>query len=111
MNNTYSIQAKTEYLSKAHCQREAKHILDEGYIHGMTEQELSCEIYFHAWAYRISSILEKRIPLFGRIRQAADPIDLADGGDYPIRKLFYRLFWLFPQKKIDLPERSEVKKN
>jgi len=101
-NNTYSIRADRRLLSKEECVKKAQEILREKYIIGMTEKEVSREIYFHAWAYHIAYSLEKKNnKLFARVRQAADPIDLADYGDTWIRKIVYSMFWLFPQKHFD----------
>ncbi len=101
-NNTYSIRADQRLLSKDECSKKAEEILREKYIIGMTEKELSHEIYFHAWAYQIASSLEKKNnKVLSRVKKAADPIDLADYGDIWIRKMIYNLFWLFPQKHFD----------
>ena len=50
-NNTYSIRADRRLLSKEECVKKAQEILREKYIIGMTEKEVSREIYFHAWAF------------------------------------------------------------
>lgn len=108
-NNTYSVRASDRYLSKTECIRKADEILENEYIRGMTKEELSCEIYFHAWAYHISSLLENRdIHILSRVKEAADPIDLADNGDTFLRKIIYSLFWLFPQKRYLGPDRDET---
>ena len=98
-NHTYSIKANDRYLSKSECYDKAQEIVREKHIIGMTNQELASEIYFHAWAYHIACLLEsKNITVLARVKDAADPIDLADYGDKWFRKVFYAIFWLFPQK-------------
>lgn len=98
-NRTYSFRASEKYLSKQECVNKAEEILENDYIRGMTKRELYSEIYFHAWAYHISDLLEKKdIHLLSWVKKSADPIDLADNGDTLFRKLVFSLFWLFPQK-------------
>ena len=101
-NNTYSIKANDRYLSKSECFGKAEEIVSEKNIIGMTSKELASEIYFHAWAYHFACILEsKNINVLARVKEAADPIDLADYGDTWIRKIFYAIFWLFPEKHFN----------
>ena len=95
-----SIAVKDDYLRRDGCIGKARQLLGNHSIEGMTEGELASEIYFHAWAFHISEWFEKRrIRLFSAIKKAADPIDLADGGDLKFRKLVYSLFWMFPGRK------------
>ena len=101
-NNTYSIRANDRYLSKSECFGKAQEIVREKHIIGMTTKELSREIYFHAWAYHIACLLEsKNIKVLSRVKDSADPIDLADYGDTWFRKIIYSVFWLFPQKRFE----------
>ncbi len=98
-NNTYSIRYNDCYLTKQKCIEKAREIIEGDKIHRMTEAEISSEIYSHAWAHHFASLLEKKgLRSFAWIKRAADPIDLADGGDYFFRKLAYRVFWLIPLK-------------
>ena len=109
-NNTYSIRPDKRLLSKDECRKKAEEIIREKYIIGMSEKELSREIYCHAWAYEIASSLEKKnIRLLSIIKQAADPIDLADYGDTWFRKIFYNLFWIFPEKHDNGDSQDEIK--
>ena len=101
-HNTYSVSAQNQYLSKAECMKKAEEIIREEYIVGMTDKEISKEIYFHAWAYHYATLLEKKnIHILDKLKRHADPIDLADYGDTPFRKMIYNLFWLFPHKRLN----------
>ncbi|MBQ8994639.1 MAG: hypothetical protein IJ091_02375 [Oscillospiraceae bacterium] len=94
---THSVGFSEEYLSKKNCLKKAREIIDNHFINGMTELEISREIFFHAWAYHFAVWAEQRkLHMFSIVRRAADPIDLADGGDTMIRRFIYLVFWMLP---------------
>ena len=90
-----SIRVKKEFLKKDECLREAKAILSEGKISGMSEKQLAREIYFHALAF---FICDKILPLRW-IKRFADPIDMQDGGDRPLRRAAFAASWIMTKGK------------
>ena len=96
---TWHIRMNRMYLSKQVCLQKAKKIIQGGHIDGMSELQIAQEIYFHACAYYTCRALEKHHIHFRKIIEAADPIDIADGGDYPMRQAVYRLWWYLPHRK------------
>lgn len=81
----FSVNVRREFLNKDACIDEARRIISEGRISGMSEIQLAREIYFHALAYFLCG--NRRALRI--IKKHADPIDLRDGGDrLPMRLLF-----------------------
>lgn len=99
MKKTWHIRMNRMYLSRQACLQEARRIIQGGHIDGMSELEIAQEIFFHAGAYYTRTALQKYRLDFRRIIEAADPIDLADGGDYPARRLVYRIWWHLPHRR------------
>jgi hypothetical protein len=85
-----SIRVKREFLNKDECLREAKAILAEGKISGMSEKQLAREIYSHALAF---FVCDKILPLRW-LKRYADPIDMQDGGDRPLRRAAFAVSWI-----------------
>ena len=90
-----SIPVRRAFLNKRTCRREAKRILSEGLINGMSEMELAREIYFHALAFYFC----EKTGLFPEIKKHADPIDLRDDGDTDFRRSVFALLWHVPGKR------------
>ena len=90
-----SIRVKREFLNKDECLREAKAILSEGKISGMSEMQLAHEIYFHALAF---FVCDKIFPLRW-IKRFADPIDMQDGGDKLLRRAVFASSWIMTKGK------------
>jgi len=90
-----SIRVKREFLNKDECLREAKAILSEGKISGMSEKQLAREIYSHALAFFVCD----KIPPLRWIKRYADPIDMQDGGDKPFRRAMFTASWIMTKGK------------
>jgi len=90
-----SIRVKREFLNKDECLREARAILSEGKISGMSEIQLAHEIYFHALAF---FVCDKIFPLRW-IKRFADPIDMQDGGDKLLRRAVFASSWIMTKGK------------
>lgn len=90
-----AIPVRRAFLNKKACRREARRILSEGLIDGMSEMQLAREIYVHALAYYFC----ERTELFPEIKKHADPIDLRDNGDTSIKKSIFALLWHIPERK------------
>ena len=71
---TYSIKVRKEFLSKDACMEEARNIISEGMISGMSE------------------------PLRW-VKKYADPIDMRDGGDKPLRRVVFAASWVMTGRK------------
>lgn len=91
-----SLPVEDRFLLRKECIREARRILDESLIDDMSEEQLVREIRFHALAFHISrdSVLLKTI------REHANPIDIASGGDTRVRRMIYALCWGLPDRII-----------
>ena len=89
-----SIGVKREFLKKETCIDEARRILSAGKIRNMSELQLAREIYFHALAFYFC----ERTGLFRKMRMHADPIDLHDGGDTPLRRFMFAASWIITGK-------------
>ena len=88
-----AVPVEKAQLSRAHCIHEARRILREKAIEGMSEQELASEIYFHALLYFICRKLHRFHIHLDRIEAHANPIDLSDYGDTPFRKFCFKIVW------------------
>ena len=84
-----SIRVKKEFLNKDICMEEARKIVSEGKISGMTELQLAHEIYSHALAFYICD----KIFFLKWVKRYADPIDMCDGGDKPFRRFIFASSW------------------
>lgn len=88
-----SIRVRKEFLDKTTCREEARKLLAEGTVKGMSEIQLAREIYFHALVYYNS----KKNHAFHRLISHSDPIDINDGGDTRFRRMVYYAFWRLPK--------------
>lgn len=98
-HKTFSLRPEPRLLRKGECIREAEEIIARGRISHMTIDEIAGEIYFHALVYHICLTLERFHLPFRRIKNMADPINLADYGDTAFRRFFFRLAWILPGRK------------
>ena len=85
-----SIPVERRYLNKKACLEEARTLLREDRIHGMSEKQIAREIYSHAAVFYYC----ERTGRFMRLMKYADPIDLRDGGDKRLRRMGYAACWL-----------------
>ena len=92
---TYSIKVRKEFLRKDACMEEARKIISEGRISGMSELQLAREIYCHALAF---FLCDKILPLHW-VKKYADPIDMQDGGDKPHRRAAFAASWIMTKGK------------
>ena len=87
------------------CKMMAKEIAANKSITGMTESQLSREIFAHAYVFYNFRFVPKKLSktdLFKKIlRSASDGVDLEDGGDSLIRRIAYRMIWLMPAFPIN----------
>ena len=93
-----------ELCRKDRCRKLAKEILDAGRITGMTQSQLFCEIYAHAYVcyhfYLLPKVLRK-LPFLRSVQNSAsNGVDLQDNGDTWYRRIAYRLIWILPHKRI-----------
>jgi hypothetical protein len=84
-----SIKVKKEFLKKEACMEEARKIISEGRISGMSELQLAHEIYFHALAFFFC----EKVFFLRWVNKYADPIDMRDGGDTPFRRFIFAASW------------------
>lgn len=92
---TYSIKVRKEFLRKDACMEEARKIISEGRISGMSELQLAREIYSHALAFYISD----KVFFLHWVKKYADPIDMRDGGDTPFRRFAFASSWIITKGK------------
>ena len=82
------------------CKEMAKDIKSDKRITGMSESQLSCEIFAHAYVYcnfkYVPSFLKKTSAAKSVYRSVADGVDLEDNGDSLVRRIAYRVIWLMP---------------
>lgn len=90
-----SIRVKKEFLDKDICMEEARKIVSEGKISGMSELQLAHEIYCHALAFYICD----KIFFLQWVKKFADPIDMQDGGDKPLRRAVFAASWIMTKGK------------
>ena len=84
-----------KYLNKEACREEARKLLQEGWVCGMSEKQIAQEIYSHAAVFYYC----ERTGRFTRLMKYADPIDLRDGGDNLLRRLGYAACWLLKSSR------------
>ena len=89
-----SIEVKPEYLDKSVCRAEARRLIESGEVERMTEEQLAREISFHALVYY--AVGDR--PMFRRLKEHANPIDIDSGGDTPLRQGFFTASWAIPQE-------------
>lgn len=97
---TMNIPMAQELYSRSYCRELAKKIAKEEKISGMTLNQLSCEIFAHAYVYynfRFVPGFLRGVKLFKSVyRSVSDGVDLEDNGDKLYRRIAYRLIWLLP---------------
>ena len=90
-----SLDVKREYLNRKVCMDEARRLLRDGSVTGMSDRQLAGEIYFHAVAFYMS----EKIGNLPRIRSHAETIDIDDGGDTSFRRAVYGATWRLAKLK------------
>ena len=102
---TLRIPMNERLYARKGCKMIAEKLLESGRIDGMTESQLSCEIFAHAYVFYNFRLVPKRLSktgLFKKVlRSASDGVDLEDGGDSLIRRIAYRMIWLMPAFPIN----------
>ena len=86
-----TLDVRKDFLNRKKCLEEARRLIIEGRVSGMSEEQLASEIYFHAAAYYFC----KKTGLLPRVKSHAHPIDLHDGGDMLRRRIVYSALWRF----------------
>lgn len=92
---TMSIPVEPRFRNQEECRKEARRILEEELICGMSELELAKELRFHALVYYFC----ESTGLFPELKAHADPINLNDHGDTAFRKAAYHLLWLLDDEE------------
>ena len=90
-----SLDVKREHLNRKVCMDEARRLLRDGAVTGMSVRQLAGEIYFHAVAFYMS----EKIGNLPRIRSHAETIDIDDGGDTSFRRAVYGATWRLAKLK------------
>lgn len=100
MNTTkkyMNLKMKADYYKKNECLREAKAIIENNQITGMSVRQLAAEIYTHAKVYYsfpcLPEIIRKTKFMQKAFRSAANGIDLEDNGDKFSRRICYSLIF------------------
>ena len=97
---TMKIPMEKKLYSRKYCREMAKEIAEEGKISGMSLSQLSCEIFAHAYVYYnfrfVPSFLKGKKAFKSLYKSVSDGVDLEDNGDKLVRRIAYRLIWLFP---------------
>lgn len=92
MSKTLQLDIREKFLNKDNCILEARMLVNAKRV-DMVIQECAEEIYAHTVAYYSAKSLEKLNIKCDWLTRHADPIDLEDGGDKPLRKVVYKLIW------------------
>ena len=103
MNETrkhINIPMKEELNSRALCRKMAAEIAADQKITGMTESQLSAEIFAHAYVYcnfkYVPTFLKNTAKAKSVFHSVEDGVDLEDNGDSLVRRIAYRVIWLMP---------------
>lgn len=90
----------SELNNRKLCHKIAGEILETGKITGMSEMQLACEIFAHAYVFcnfRFVPRLIRKTSFAGSIyNSVANGVDLEDNGDTLLRRIFYRIVWIMP---------------
>lgn len=82
------------------CREMAREISDRNEITGMSNSQLSCEIFAHAYVYVIFKYVPDFIKKMNKAqsiyRSVSDGVDIEDNGDSLVRRIFYRVVWMMP---------------
>ena len=85
------------FLNKEACLVHGRILILNGYITGMTEQQIAEEVFAHAvcyYWYDPNGNFFKSNPISKELyEKAADGIHIQDGGDTLVRRTFYTLVW------------------
>ena len=102
---TLRIPMNERLYARKGCKVIAEKLLESGRIDGMTESQLSCEIFAHAYVFYnfrfVPGMLREKVIFRKILRSASDGVDLEDGGDSLIRRIAYRMIWLMPAFPIN----------
>ena len=86
--------------NRKYCKEMARKIAREELITGMSESQLSCEIFAHAYVYcnfkYVPGIIRNTAFAKSAYHSTADGVDLEDNGDSLVRRIAYRVIWLMP---------------
>lgn len=97
---TMNIRMTTALNSREYCKEMARQIKREQLITGMSESQLSREIFAHAYVFCNFKYVPKAIKNTNVARSAyrsvADGVDLEDNGDSLVRRIAYRVIWMMP---------------
>ena len=97
------IDMNTDLYDKNRCVEIAREIIDKKEIVHMNCSQLSKEIYAHAYVYYNFDIAPKwlRESKLGKSMYiiSENGVDLEDGGDTLLRRIFYLLVWIAPKFK------------
>lgn len=96
IRKTLSVPVSRHLLNRRYCLERAEEIIARGSITGMSRKAIAKELYFHAAAWHACRFLKRYRISLDKIMYHADPIDLADNGDTPLRRAVYFLVWYFP---------------
>jgi len=96
-NESVNIQISPELLNKKACKILANHLLNYGYIHKMSIQQIAEEIYTHAvfyYWYKPDGIFLRKTKLSKFLySHCEDGALVQSGGDTKPRRIFYRMTW------------------
>lgn len=95
MGNTVSIPVRREFLNKEACREEARKLLREGTVRGMSEKQIARELFSHAVVFYYCD----RTGRFRMLKEHASPVDMRDGGDTPLMRAAFAACWLLKRKK------------
>ncbi len=102
---TLRIPMNERLYARRGCKLIAEKLLESGRIDSMTESQLACEIFAHAYVFYNFRFVPGRLgqtDLFKKVlRSASDGVDLEDGGDNLKRRIAYRMIWLMPAFPIN----------
>ena len=90
MKNTVSIPVRRDFLDKNACREEARKLLREGTVCGMSEKQIARELYSHAVVFYFC----ERTGRFRFLKEHASPIDMRDGGDNPLMRAAFAMCWM-----------------
>ena len=86
--------------NRKYCKEMARKIAREELITGMSESQLSCEIFAHAYVFcnfkYVPGIIRNTAFAKSAYHSTADGVDLEDNGDSLVRRIAYRVIWLMP---------------
>ena len=97
---TMNIPMEESLYSRAFCKKMAKEIAQNNQISGMSLDQLSVEIFAHAYIYynfRLVPKFLKENKIFKSLyRSVSNGVDLEDNGDKWYRRIAYRFIWMLP---------------